>query len=67
MDPVDDTELIARFERDALPLLEGFYRQALKLTHNHAEAEDLSGQKAAAATLDILFRRSMSSGWLTNS
>ena len=49
VDPVDDSELITRFERDALPLLEGFYRQALKLTHNHAEAEDLLQETAAKA------------------
>jgi len=44
-----DAELIARFERDALPLLDGLYRQALKLTHNHAEAEDLLQETAAKA------------------
>ena len=49
VDPVDDSELITRFERDALPLLQGFYRQALKLTHNHAEAEDLLQETAAKA------------------
>ncbi|HEX3548164.1 MAG TPA: sigma-70 family RNA polymerase sigma factor [Mycobacterium sp.] len=45
----DDVELTARFERDALPLLAGFYRQALKLTHDHADAEDLLQETAAKA------------------
>ena len=44
-----DAELTARFERDALPLLSGFYRQALKLTHDHADAEDLLQETAARA------------------
>jgi RNA polymerase sigma-70 factor (ECF subfamily) len=45
----DDAELTARFERDAVPLLSGFYRQALKLTHDHADAEDLLQETAARA------------------
>lgn len=45
----DDVELTARFERDALPLLAEFYRQALKLTHDHADAEDLLQETAAKA------------------
>jgi RNA polymerase sigma-70 factor (ECF subfamily) len=45
----DDAELTARFERDALPLLSGLYRQALKLTHDHADAEDLLQETAARA------------------
>jgi RNA polymerase sigma-70 factor, ECF subfamily len=44
-----DGELTARFERDAIPVLAGFYRQALKLTHDHAEAEDLLQETAAKA------------------
>ena len=41
---VDDTtnaELRARFERDVTPLLAGLYHQALRMTHNRADAEDL--------------------------
>jgi RNA polymerase sigma-70 factor, ECF subfamily len=34
-------ELSVRFERDVSPLLPGLYRQALRMTHNHADAEDL--------------------------
>jgi RNA polymerase sigma-70 factor, ECF subfamily len=44
-----DVELTARFERDAIPLLDGLYRQAFKLTHDHAEAEDLLQETAAKA------------------
>ena len=38
---VSSTGLAARFERDVTPLLEPLYRQALRITHNHADAEDL--------------------------
>jgi RNA polymerase sigma-70 factor (ECF subfamily) len=41
--------LTARFERDAIPVLASFYRHALKLTHDHAEAEDLLQETAAKA------------------
>jgi RNA polymerase sigma-70 factor (ECF subfamily) len=41
--------LAARFERDAIPLLEGFYPQAMKLTRNRTEAEDLLQETAAKA------------------
>lgn len=34
-------ELIARFERDALPLLDQLYGAALRMTRNPADAEDL--------------------------
>jgi len=36
-----DTELAARFERDALPLLDQLYGGALRMTRNPADAEDL--------------------------
>jgi RNA polymerase sigma-70 factor, ECF subfamily len=44
-----EAELTARFERDAIPVLAGFYRHALKLTHDHADAEDLLQETAAKA------------------
>lgn len=34
-------ELTARFERDVVPLLDSLYRHALRLSRNHADAEDL--------------------------
>jgi RNA polymerase sigma-70 factor, ECF subfamily len=37
----DDAERCARFERDAAPLLVPLYHRALRLTKNHADAEDL--------------------------
>ena len=41
-DPVESQEaLIARFERDALPLLDQLYGAALRMTRNPADAEDL--------------------------
>src|SRR6476660_1322000 len=36
-----DAELTARFERDAIPLLDQLYGGARQMTRNHAEAEDL--------------------------
>jgi RNA polymerase sigma-70 factor (ECF subfamily) len=36
-----DSELTARFERDAIPLLDDLYGAARRLTRNRADAEDL--------------------------
>ena len=36
-----DAELSARFEREVVPLLDLLYRHALRMSHNHADAEDL--------------------------
>jgi RNA polymerase sigma-70 factor, ECF subfamily len=36
-----EAELSARFEREALPLRGTLYRNALRMTRNHADAEDL--------------------------
>jgi RNA polymerase sigma-70 factor (ECF subfamily) len=44
-----DEALVARFERDAIPLLEAFYPQAMKMTRNRTEAEDLLQETAAKA------------------
>jgi RNA polymerase sigma-70 factor (ECF subfamily) len=41
--------LATRFERDAVPLLEGFYPQAMRMTRNRSEAEDLLQETAAKA------------------
>jgi RNA polymerase sigma-70 factor (ECF subfamily) len=49
LDVIRDRELTARFERDAIPLLEGFYGQAMKMTRNRTEAEDLLQETAAKA------------------
>src|ERR1700754_1788777 len=46
---IRDDALAARFERDAIPLLEGFYPQAMKMTRNRVEAEDLLQETAAKA------------------
>jgi RNA polymerase sigma-70 factor (ECF subfamily) len=46
---IRDEALAARFERDAIPLLDGFYPQAMKMTRNRAEAEDLLQETAAKA------------------
>ena len=39
--PETDAELIQRFERDALPMLDQLYGAALRMTRNPADAEDL--------------------------
>jgi RNA polymerase sigma-70 factor (ECF subfamily) len=44
-----DRALTARFERDAIPLLDGFYPQAMKMTRDHTDAEDLLQETAAKA------------------
>src|ERR1700752_1366573 len=46
---IRDETLAARFERDAIPLLNGFYPQAMKITRNRTEAEDLLQETAAKA------------------
>ncbi|WP_410870322.1 sigma-70 family RNA polymerase sigma factor [Nocardia sp. A7] len=38
---VDEAELAARFERDALPMIDQLYGAALRMTRNPADAEDL--------------------------
>jgi RNA polymerase sigma-70 factor (ECF subfamily) len=47
--PEKEAQLIARFERDAMPLLNQFHRHALKLTHDPIDAEDLLQETAAKA------------------
>ena len=42
-----DAELTARFERDAIPLLDQLYGGALRMTRNPADAEDLLGTTLA--------------------
>jgi RNA polymerase sigma-70 factor (ECF subfamily) len=44
-----DRALTARFERDAIPLLDGFYAQAMRLTRDRTAAEDLLQETAAKA------------------
>ena len=39
--PESDAELTARFERDAIPMLDQLYGGALRMTRNPADAEDL--------------------------
>jgi RNA polymerase sigma-70 factor, ECF subfamily len=36
-----ETELSTRFEREAVPLRDILYRHAFRMSHNHADAEDL--------------------------
>jgi RNA polymerase sigma-70 factor, ECF subfamily len=41
MEVTTNESLTARFRRDVIPLRESLYRQALKMSRNHADAEDL--------------------------
>ena len=44
-----DSELLARFERDALPYLDQIYAGAFRMTRNHADAQDLVQEVFAKA------------------
>ncbi len=37
----NDADLSAQFERDVAPLIGALYHQSLRMTHSHADAEDL--------------------------
>ena len=41
MEVITHESLAARFRRDVVPLRESLYRQALQMSRNHADAEDL--------------------------
>ena len=49
-----DAELAARFERDAIPLLDQLYGGARRMTRNHADAEDELAQRGVA--VEVAFR-----------
>jgi RNA polymerase sigma-70 factor (ECF subfamily) len=49
VETIRDEALVARFARDAIPLLDSFYPQAMKMTRNRTEAEDLLQETAAKA------------------
>ncbi|WP_418001121.1 sigma-70 family RNA polymerase sigma factor [Mycobacterium haemophilum] len=44
-----DADARRRFQREAIPLLEPLYRQALRMTHSHCDAEDLLQETMASA------------------
>jgi RNA polymerase sigma-70 factor (ECF subfamily) len=44
-----DGELVARFEREVIPLRESLYRHALRLCRNHLDAEDLTQESMLKA------------------
>jgi RNA polymerase sigma-70 factor, ECF subfamily len=49
VETIRDEALTERFERDAIPLLAAFYPQAMKMTRNRTEADDLLQETAAKA------------------
>jgi RNA polymerase sigma-70 factor (ECF subfamily) len=44
-----DAELLARFQRDVLPMHDPLYRHAFRMSNNHADAEDLVQDTMAKA------------------
>ena len=48
-----DAELHERFERDVVPLHEPLYRRALRMSHNHADAQDLVQDTMVKAYADF--------------
>ena len=59
-------ELSHRFERDAIPLITEMYRHAVRLTRDHADAEDLLQETAvkAYAAFDSFQEGTNLAGWL---
>ena len=62
----EDSELKARFERDAIPLLDDLYIAARRLTHGRADAEDLVQETMLKAYREFhsFHQRSQLSAWL---
>jgi DNA-directed RNA polymerase specialized sigma24 family protein len=52
-----DDELSARFQSDVGPLLEPLYGQAIRLTRNHADAEDLLQDTMVKACANLRSRK----------
>ena len=48
-----DAELSARFEREVVPLRDLLYRHAFRMSHNHADAEDLVQETVMRAYADF--------------
>jgi RNA polymerase sigma-70 factor (ECF subfamily) len=61
-----DAELRARFEREVIPLRDLLYRHAFRLSHNHADAEDLAQETVMRAYAHFETFRSGTNlnGWL---
>jgi RNA polymerase sigma-70 factor (ECF subfamily) len=61
-----DAELSARFEREVVPLRDLLYRHAFRMSHNHADAEDLVQDTVmkAYAHFDTFRSGTNLKGWL---
>ena len=61
-----DVSLAARFGRDVVPLRESLYRHALRMSRNHADAEDLvqDTMVKAYAGFHSFSRDTNINGWL---
>jgi RNA polymerase sigma-70 factor, ECF subfamily len=64
--PEADAELVARFERDAIPLLDQLYGGALRMTRNPADAEDVLQETIMKAYIGFRSFRAGTNlkGWL---
>jgi RNA polymerase sigma-70 factor (ECF subfamily) len=62
----DDDELSTRFHSDLIPLLEPLYRHAMRMTRNHADAEDLLQDTMVKACASLRSRTHDTNlgGWL---
>ena len=63
---VADDELSSRFHSDLIPLLEPLYRHAMRMTRNHADAEDLLQDTMVKACASLRSRKHNTNlgGWL---
>ena len=49
-----DGELSARFQSDVIPLREPLYQHAMRMTRNHADAEDLLQETMVNAYAEVV-------------
>jgi RNA polymerase sigma-70 factor, ECF subfamily len=64
--PAADDELSARFQSDVMPLLKPLYHHAMRMTRNHADAEDLLQDTMVKACASLRSRKHNTNlgGWL---
>lgn len=58
-----DSELAARFERDAIPLIDQLYGGAMRMTRNRADAEDLCRRRRRRRSSGSRRTRTAATSW----